>query len=200
MLAHVFEDATRCRHVVHLPPTAAIHAQPGAMLKAGERWCMVLPEVPAAWRHRSGHERWATLGEACGGSSLVGRLQQAWFQAQGLRLSARPGLAFYPSALVAPAVRDVPPLELWWDLAPAEAYTTNERGLDAAVFPPIPLRRWDDLRLDLCGIDVDAGIGDPRFAAAQREAGTGRRCPLGLAAAGIRRRLVANSPRPARVA
>jgi hypothetical protein len=95
---------------------------------------------------------------------MVGLMQRLWFEDKGLRLAMRPGQIFFPADLVVLASNQVSPEELMFDCAGAERFTDGE--LDAAIFPPMRLHHWDQLRMtSACELDFDAGVSDPRFRA-----------------------------------
>jgi hypothetical protein len=110
----------------------------------------------------------AELLRTCGGIDALARLQRLWLSAQSLRLDSFPETAFYPAELVAQGAMFLDVRVLLWDLAPCREHLDPELG--AAVLPPIPLGRWDRLRLPLGCVDLDARIGDPRLGAASRRA------------------------------
>jgi len=113
------------------------------------------------WQKRNLTSRWSTLGEICD-KQHIGLLQRIWFQQQGLRHPTDPNQILFPAALAAAACRDIQPLGTWWDFLPAAAHFDSDTA--AYILPPIPLTHWDHLRIQPPGnINLNAGIGDPRF-------------------------------------
>jgi hypothetical protein len=152
------------RRVVYLPARAGVLAGPGQGIEAGEPWAEVLPPANREWRRRNAEHRWATADEPCGGSAGAASLLRLWFEQQVVWLAAEPNQVLVPADLIACAARELRPLGLWWDTAPALPHYGWE--LQAAVFPPVPLRHWAGLRLGLPGdLLLDAGAVDRRLSA-----------------------------------
>ena len=150
--------------VVYLPRTAHVQVKPGQRIEAGESWAHVTGPATRAWNAQGPVWKWRTLQEPCGGPGWVGFLQRLWFDHQMVRLAAAPGQVSLPADLVDSAVREAPPVGLWWDTAPAMPHYNWET--QAATFPPMRLRRWDALQFALPGdVAVDASVADPRFSA-----------------------------------
>jgi hypothetical protein len=171
----------RCR-VVHLPPAARVTAKQGGLLQPGDRWATVFDAVGAGGRHsrRAGRhpgERRDRAAELCGGTAQARHLLRTWLRQRMVRLAIARAEALIPAELVAAAVHFVRPTGLWWDSAPALPFYDWQS--QASVFPPVRLRRWDDLSFGLPGeTAVLAGIADPRFRAITRAARLPRRLRL----------------------
>src|SRR5207244_3876162 len=100
----------------------------------------------------------------------------------------------FPVELVASAVRDSPPLGLWWDTGRSLPHYRWE--LEAFVFPPVRLRRWDGFRLAMPGeVVVDASIGDSRFHETEPRIRTGRHGKKQRTDACINERALTTAPR-----
>lgn len=97
-------------------------------------------------------------------------LLKLWFDHQALRLSRCPDQLLFPAELVSLTARSAAPAGLWWDLHRGGDLNLVDPQLEAAVFPPVPLRRWDRLAFPLPGeVALDAGVADARFAAVSSE-------------------------------
>jgi hypothetical protein len=137
-----------------------------------------LPEPE--WRDLPLPRQWATLPEVCGSRPQMMLLQRLWLTQQAIVLPGLPDLMLFPSSLVLPVCTHVRPVSLWWDFHRCHPQMSDR---SIYVFDPIPLERWDKLRLTVGGeIDVDAGIGDSRFIG-RRPRHTPRRTPRILPAA-----------------
>ena len=100
-----------------------------------------------------------------GFNQAMDKLLPSAIPGQVFRLSKRPDRIYFPAYVVARDVRNVPPVDLVWDIAPAQPYFDPKLG--AAVFPPLRQRAWNHLRWCLAEVDLNAGIGDPRVQALQ---------------------------------
>jgi hypothetical protein len=95
---------------------------------------------------------------------MLGFLLMLWFDNQAVALPNRPDLLLYPAELVCLAVRDLPPQGLWWDFDSAGDLKFVDMDLEAVIFPPMRLRRWDQFTLEMPGdVALFVGITDPRF-------------------------------------
>ena len=105
--------------------------------------------------------RWARLTDGWSDRGTLTRLMACWITGSvAAHVTSRPELTLLPAAFAATAVAVVPPVELWWDLTPTATFLEGA----CAVFPPLPLRRWDAIRRRMPGeVDLDAQIGDPRL-------------------------------------
>lgn len=117
-----------------------------------DQWAKFSPSLPAQWLPRpylAFRQRHRThVQDHC--------------HIKGLRVDADFRIALFPAERVGRLVRDLRPVGLWWDLQPCSRYLDGQ--LEAAVFPPIPLKQWDQLRFSLPGEALlDARIADPRF-------------------------------------
>lgn len=164
LVAHRFLcQLTGRRHIVYLPPSARIEVRQGQTLQSGHRWCRAMPgEPPAAWRGQDRIGRWNALGAVLGGPGYVELLQMAWLRHQAVMHEELGNHQFLlPADLVGLAGMSIRPLCTFWDFRYAKPYVDVE--LAAAVFPPLRLHRWNDLRFNLPGdVAMDASIVDPR--------------------------------------
>jgi len=78
-----------------------------------------------------------------------------------ISLKMRPGLIFVPVYTAATALAGLAALDLIWDVSAVEPFVQPD--VEAAVFPPLACRRWDELRFNVRDVDVDAGVHDVRF-------------------------------------
>jgi hypothetical protein len=164
---HLFLDhATGRKRLVFLPRDARVHCGRGQELEAGEVFAHALmQDAPARWMRQNPADRWLSLPELWG-SGIVGHLLKLWFDHQALRLARCPGQLLFPAELVSLAAGAAEPLGLWWDFHRSGDLNLVDPQLEAALFPPVPLRRWDRLKFALPGeVAVDAAIADPRFTA-----------------------------------
>jgi hypothetical protein len=89
----------------------------------------------------------------------MGFMQRLWFENQTRRVGS---LIAVPTRLLGHAAGQVPTHGLWWDLSPAKDYFDAEVG--AIICPPIPIKRWNRLQINLPGqVRLDASVNDPRF-------------------------------------
>jgi hypothetical protein len=148
---------------VLLPAGARVTAAPGTELDAGAPWARVFDDPPRNARlGGSFARRWAVLLDVCGGAALLAHLRHVWLESQAVRLACEPGRVLLSTELIARAASELAPDGLWWDTAAALPY--YDWQLEAAVFPPVAIRRWDRLRLAMPGeVALDASIVDPRF-------------------------------------
>lgn len=161
-------ELTGERYAVYLPPGARVEARQGAMLAPGQRWCHALAAPPdAAWAAKDRIGRWNGLDGVLSGSGYVGLLQSVWLRHQGVMHEELGSHQFLlPADLVSLAGNRVRPIGLFWDFRPAQTFF--DEALQAAIFPPLRLHRWDQLRFNLPGdVAMDATIVDPRFATAK---------------------------------
>jgi len=144
---YVFE-ALSTEGTGHIPPTACFGRALGNL-------------PPESWQKRNLANRWNSLSEVCE-KQRIGLLQRIWFQQQGLRHPTAPNQILFPAALAAAACHDIQPLGVWWDFSPTAVHFDSDTA--TYILPPIPLKHWDHLRIQLPGnIHLNAGIGDPRF-------------------------------------
>lgn len=127
--------------------------------------------VPGAGGGAAGRVGRAGPGRAVGHAGGCGRRPGLrWLAADGLALplggrARRVGRAPGPAAGEPGRVGSEPGAagRAALGFGPSARYV--DAGLEAAVFPPLRVRRWDELRLGLPGdVAVDASIVDPRFA------------------------------------
>lgn len=165
LVPHVMRNKDESEEVIMLPQHARVLVRPGTELEPGEVFAQALAECPPLpWRKKPFVDRWVGLPQVCGGMDMSSYLQSLWFNNQALAVEDDPEVLLMPADLVSLAAKDVTPLGLWWDFSAAGRLDLFDPDLLAAVFAPLHLRRWDQLRLGLPGeVALDAGIGDPRF-------------------------------------
>lgn len=164
LIGHHFRAAIDSRDwCVYLPADASILVSSGASLKTRDIWCRVLAFEPGErWLREDPRNRWARLADVCGTAAMACLLQKLWLDNQVIRLPGHPDQILVPADLAGSACRHVGPAALWWDVSLGLRHWNEE--CRAFVYPPIPLRHWDDLRMMLPGeVQLCAGIGDPRF-------------------------------------
>jgi hypothetical protein len=161
-VGHMFRASPGSRPwQVRVPASAEPLVSAGGELAAGQPWCRLVPWPPAAWARRRAPERWRTLADALPGHVSRPALLRLWLEHH---IVARRELRLLPAWLVGPLASSTSPSGLWWDIAPASAHLDGI--LEAAVLPPIRTAAWYALRVCLGGeVDLDAGVGDPRFCA-----------------------------------
>lgn len=92
----------------------------------------------------------------------LGRLQdQPDLQVHWVTLKMHPGLIFCPVQWTARRFTAVPSVELVWECDCLGQCIEAE--LEAAILPPLLLRRWDQLRFGVRGVDLEVTVGDPRY-------------------------------------
>ncbi len=167
LVPHKFKStADGTKWVVYLPATATLHVKQGEILEANAHWADCIEKPANKWLRQSADDRWADLSGVCGGAAYIGVLQQVWYQHQAIRLA---DTVLFPSDLVSNAVRTIEVTGLWWSMTETtQAYATDDMGeqpLEAFVFPPVQVNRWDRLTFAMPGeVHMDATISDPRFA------------------------------------
>jgi hypothetical protein len=165
---HMFAcESDRTRRAILLPRNARVDVEVARTLEPGEVFALALSEpAPSWWRKLDRWDRWATAERVCGGKHMLEYLQMLWFESQAISFPIRPDVLLYPADLVCLAVRVLPPQGLWWDFDAVGALNLVDMDLEAVLFPPLRLRRWDQFSLGLPGeVAIDAGVGDTRFSA-----------------------------------
>lgn len=165
VLPHTFKcHATGTNETIYLPYGVPVEHRIGTTIDAGDVIAHLLHKPGREWQALPVPEQWQNLAPVCGGSVWVGFMQKLWFFSKGVRLHGHPDKVFYSADLASPAAYSFRPLDLWWDVTESEPYMQGT--LEAAVFPPVPLARWDKLKLTLPGdVLLDARIVHPCFTA-----------------------------------
>lgn len=151
---------------VQLPRGSRVLCPKNRTLEPAEPWARVHPQAIHGQQLECRYSElavcWSKLRKACGGAARLNELMGLWFDHEIIRLPSQPGMVLVPADLVANVAAVVPPMELWWDTAPMLPHYDWE--IQAAVLPPVPMRRWNDLQMTLSGeVAVNAKIGDPRW-------------------------------------
>jgi hypothetical protein len=121
----------------------------------GDREVGIDAQLAAGFIDGMGHGRAFTHAKR-----LKGFLQQAWFNNQGRWLPN--GNVAFPQDLLGPAAGQVPALEGHFDVSNMKDLISIGDGA-GVVFDPIKLRRWDDVRFSIGGLDFDGAPRDPRY-------------------------------------
>ena len=187
LAGHVFRVAGSDEVVrVYVPTWTRVEVAVNSELAPGQHWATIharevgVEDITAAdpaaeylyvarsrlarWTDWSLEDRWAKLATVIrGGEPYVGICQQLFFESSCLRHGDE---LLVPASYVYQAVKDIPPVDLYWDFEGLEDHYVDDLG--AFVFPPIPLLRWDKLRFALgtngtAVLDVNCGVSDVRF-------------------------------------